>query len=96
MQGWVEKNLKDIYKGLIFQDIFKENLKLSEKLCSLEGKNICLQNIKRELLEQLGDMRDATDNMEKEISQLRTELSRTRNEKEVLEVKARKFEVFLI
>merc|ERR1711892_1563753 len=28
------------------KDIFRENLKLSEKFCSLEGKHICLQNIK--------------------------------------------------
>ena len=41
-------------------------------------------------------MRDVTDNMEKEISQLRTELSKTRKEKEVLQVKAMKYEVFLI
>ena len=62
---------------------------------SLEGKTICLQNIKRELLEQLGDLRAVTDTMEEEINQLRADFVKARKEKENLEIKMKKLEVIL-
>ena len=77
------------------KDIFNENLKLSEKVWSLEGKNICLQNIKRELLEQLGDARAVTNTMEEEITQLQANLVKSSKEKENVEVKTKELEVIL-
>ena len=60
---------------------------------SLEGKTICLQNIKRELLEQLGDVRAVTNSLEEEINQLRVDLVKARKEKEDLSIKMKKLEV---
>ena len=78
---------------LNFQDIFNENLKLSKKLYSLEGKNICLQNIKRELIEQLGDARAATKTLEEEVSQLKEDFLKVKTEKEQLDYKMKNLEV---
>ena len=65
----------------LFKDIFNENIKLFEKVCSLEGKNICLQNIKMELLAQLVDTRTHKDALEKEVSHLHTEYNKSKQEK---------------
>ena len=70
---------------MIRKDIFKENLKLSEKVWYFEGNNICLENIKRELIEQLGDVRAVTDTMEEEINQLRADFVKAK--KEILQLK---------
>jgi hypothetical protein len=59
----------------------------------LEGKTICLQNIKRELLEQLGDVRAVTDSLEEENNQLRADFVKARKEKEDLAIKMKKLEV---
>ena len=68
-------------------------MNLSGKFCALEGMNICLQNIKRELLEQLGDVRAVSDSLEKEIDQMKADFAKTREEKLSLEVKMKKLEV---
>ena len=68
-------------------------MKLFQKLYSLEGKNICLQNIKRELIEQLGDARAATKTLEEEVSQLREDFLEVKTEKEQLDYKMKNLEV---
>ena len=68
-------------------------MKLFQKLYSLEGKNICLQNIKRELIEQLGDARAATKTLEEEVSQLREDFLKVKTEKDQLDYKMKNLEV---
>jgi len=79
-------------KCLFCKDIFKENLKLSEKVSSLEGKVICLQNIKTELLDQLVEARKAKDNMEMEMGDLHEDIDKIRKEKEMMEKKMQSLE----
>ena len=71
-------------------------MKLSQKLCSLEGKNICLQNIKRELLEQLGDAKATTKSLEEEIRQLNENVVKIKKEKEQMDIKMKKLEVIIM
>ena len=68
-------------------------MNLSAKVSSLEGRSICLQNIKLELLEQLLEARTAHSMLEKEVSHLHSELSKTRQEKENMEITMIKLEV---
>ena len=80
----------------MYQDIFNENMKLSQKLCSLEGKNICLQNIKRELLEQLDDAKATTKSLEQEITQLKENVIKIQKEKDHTDCKLKRLEVVII
>ena len=68
-------------------------MNLSAKVYSLEGRSICLQNIKLELLEQLLEARTAHSMLEKKVSHLHSELSKTRQEKENMEITMIKMEV---
>ena len=79
----------------MYQDIFNENMKLSQKLCSLEGKNICLQNIKRELLEQLDDAKATTKSLEQEITQLKENVIKIQKEKDHNDCKLKRLEVVI-
>ena len=84
-----------MFLELMYQDIFNENMNLSQKLCSLEGKNICLQNIKRELLEQLDDARTTTKSLEQEITQLKENVIKIQKEKGHNDCKIKRLEVVI-
>ena len=66
---------------------------LSEKIGRLEGRNICLQNIQRELLEQVGERQDYVETLEEEICELKEEYATALNDKKILKEKLSKLEV---
>ena len=68
-------------------------MKLSEKVGCLEGQNICLQNIKRELLEQVGESVDYVESLEKQMNEIKDEYSHTLNENNILKQKIKNIEV---
>ena len=78
-----------------FQDMYNENLRLSKKVCSLEGQNMCLQNIKRELLDQLGERKEAYTSMEREAKRAKSQLKSCVEENLDLQSKLSALEVFL-
>ena len=78
------------------QDIFDENMKLSEKVGCLEGQNICLQNIKRELLEQVGESKEYVESLEEEMNKIKEDYSQALYENNILKERIKSIEVIKV
>ena len=68
-------------------------MKLSEKVGCLEGQSICLQNIKRELQEQVGESKNYVESLEEQMNEIKEEYSQALHENNILKQRIKNIEV---